>query len=207
MANNFDDVAQNWDANSLRTDLAIHVIDEIKKNVTLNKNMHVLDYGTGTGLILMGIQPFVASITGMDNSQGMLDVLNEKITSAKIHNVKFKQHNIETDELGTDLYDLIVSNMTLHHISDTADFLRKTFKALKNGGTLCVTDLETEDGTFHQNHDFSVKHLGFNKQDLKKLLEKQDFQSSNVYTYYSIRKLSEPGEKQYPVFIAVAKKN
>lgn len=206
MANNFDDVAKNWDANSLRQDLAQHAIDEIKKNVNLHSEMNVLDYGTGTGLVLLGIQPYVAKITGMDNSQGMLDVLTEKISAAKIENVTLQKHNIETEEIGNNNYDLIVSNMTLHHISDTFVFLNKAFNALKKGGTLCIMDLETEDGTFHQNIDMSVHHLGFDKQYIKDLIEKTGFISGNVSTYYSIRKPTEPGEKLYPVFIAVATK-
>lgn len=204
MANNFDLVAQEWDANPLRIELAQHVIAEIKKNVTLHAKMDVLDYGTGTGLILLGIQPDVANITGMDSSQGMLDVLKEKISAANIKNVTLQKHNIETEELGINKYDLIVTNMTLHHISNTSDFLEKACKALKTGGILCITDLETEDGTFHQNIDLSIKHLGFDKQVLENLIDQKRFSTSKVYTYYSIKKPTETEEKEYPVFIAVA---
>ena len=206
MANNFDTVAKEWDANPLRKKIAQHVITEIKKNVKLHSKVEALDYGTGTGLILLGIQPYIASITGMDNSQGMLDVLQEKLTTANIKNASLFQHNIETNDLGKDKFDLIVSSMTLHHIADTSDFFKKAFDALKSGGKICIADLETEDGSFHQNQDMSVKHLGFDIQIIKTLIDKIGFASCKVYPFFSIKKETDTGVKTYPLLMAVATK-
>ncbi len=200
---NFDTLANEWDNNPRRTKLAKKAVVEIKKNIKLNKNMNVLDYGTGTGLILLGLQLDVKFITGMDNSQGMLNVLQQKLDNAKITNVKLKNHDIDKEQLPENKYDLITINMALHHIEDINNFTKKAYKSLKKGGYISITDLVTEDGTFHSNND-GVKYFGFNIKKLATILEKNKLNIKYHYIYNEIEKLEI--NKKFPIFILIAKK-
>jgi ubiquinone/menaquinone biosynthesis C-methylase UbiE len=47
----------------------------------------VLDYGAGTGLLTLNLQPQVAAIVAMDSSAGMLEKVTEKLHAAGIRNV------------------------------------------------------------------------------------------------------------------------
>ena len=45
--------------------------------------MDVLDFGCRTGLLTLALQPHVRTITAVDSSQGMLDVLDTKNPGAE----------------------------------------------------------------------------------------------------------------------------
>ena len=56
------------------------------------------------------------------------------------------------------------------------DFFEKSFKALKNGGYLCINDLEKEDGTFHKKHNNEgVFHCVFTQEELEEIAKKVGF--------------------------------
>ena len=78
----FEAVASRWDSNPGRVKIAHDVASTIMREVKLSPQMDVLDYGCGTGLLAMHLQPFVNSVTGADNSPAMLEVLTEKISIA-----------------------------------------------------------------------------------------------------------------------------
>ena len=56
----------------------------IMSEVQLNGDMDVLDFGCGTGLVTLQLQPRVRTITGADTSHAMLDVLKAKIAERKL---------------------------------------------------------------------------------------------------------------------------
>lgn len=197
----FDKIASQWDSNPKRIMLAEKAVSEILKNANLNSNSVALDYGTGTGLILLGLQPHVKHITGMDVSAGMLAVLKKKTEDAKLTNIEILQHNIENEKLPENSYDLVTINMALHHVENTKDFAQKAFETLKNGGKICITDLCTEDGTFH-NDNTGVKHFGFNRLELAEIFKNNGFKIKANYVYNKISK----NNKDYEIFILTAEK-
>ncbi len=76
----FDAKANEWDKKTRRIQLAKDVVSSIVKYAKPEKNIDIADFGTGTGLILLGLSEYAESMTGgYDSSQGgMLDVLAEK---------------------------------------------------------------------------------------------------------------------------------
>ncbi len=85
---NFDQEAATWDEEPRRVKLVFDIADAILQAVALTPNMDVLDFGCGTGLLTLRLQPFVRSITGVDSSQGMLDVLKMKVERDHFSNVR-----------------------------------------------------------------------------------------------------------------------
>ena len=75
----FDKEAASWDENPARVKVVKDIFEAIVRQVTITSDMDVLDFGCGTGLLSLQLQPFVRSVTGMDSSQGMLDVLKQKV--------------------------------------------------------------------------------------------------------------------------------
>ena len=78
----FDEAARDWDNEPRRVALMRAIGEAILREAKPTSDMDVLDYGCGTGLIGLFLLPHVHSVTGADNSPGMLKVLREKIAPA-----------------------------------------------------------------------------------------------------------------------------
>ena len=112
----FDKEAAQWDEKPQRLKLAQDVVDAIVKTSDLSKKMDVLDFGCGTGLVTLLLQPHVGNIFGADSSIGMISILEDKIKHQGLHNVRTQLVDFEKGERLAGMYDLIVSNMTVHHV-------------------------------------------------------------------------------------------
>ena len=118
----FDKEAASWDTLP-RVKLAEDVSRAIMRNLTLKSDMDILDFGCGTGLVSMILRRKVRSVTGVDSSQGMLDVFNEKVSRGSISNVKTFRLDLDKGELLPGSYHLVTTNMSLHHIKDIKSLL------------------------------------------------------------------------------------
>jgi len=202
----FDEASKSWDSNQRRQKLAEGVFSSIKKNVNLNKEMRALDFGCGTGLVSLRLQPFVKEIVGADSSRGMLEVFEEKIASANLNNAKTLY--LEDGNLSalSGSYDLIVSSMTLHHIKDLEGLFLKFADLLKDGGFLCLADLDSDDGLFHEDNA-GVYHYGFDRRDLISLLERSGFTYFKDLTAAEVEKEIPSGQRRiFSIFLIICRK-
>jgi ubiquinone/menaquinone biosynthesis C-methylase UbiE len=198
---NFDERAKDWDADPMKVERARVVADAIHAALPFESGTCALEYGCGTGLLSFALQPYLSSITLVDTSQGMLDVLAEKIKAAGVTNMTPVRLDLSTDPLPVARYHVIYSLMTLHHIPDTDVILRKFFMLLEPGGHLFIADLEQEDGSFHDAGVTGVHH-GFDRADLKMLAEAAGFGNVHFARTYEIKKKGQ----SYPLFLMTAKK-
>lgn len=202
---NFDSRAKTWDENPTKTALAQAVARAIRAQVALDPQMSALEYGCGTGLLSFALREQLGHITLADSSSGMLAVLEEKIASGAVANMSALKLDLASDPLPRERFDLVYSQMTLHHIDDTDALLRALHALLKSPGTLCLADLDSEDGSFH-GADFTG-HRGFDRQTLQRQATAAGFRNIRFSTAFTIRKAETPdSEKDYPVFLLVAEK-
>jgi ubiquinone/menaquinone biosynthesis C-methylase UbiE len=155
-----------------RVKLANDIAATISKEIPLTYDMDVLDYGCGTGLLTLQLQPIVHSVTGIDSSQGIIDVLKGKIDKQNLTNVKTQYLDAEKCSHLEGTYHMIVSSMTLHHIKLIRPLLDQFYRILVPSGYLCIADLDLDDGQFHSNND-GVFHFGFDRRLLR-----QDFKNA-----------------------------
>lgn len=203
---NFDALAAQWDQNPAPVRIAHDVGEAIVRELAPTRDMDVLDFGCGTGLVTLRLQPLVRTITGADSSQGMLDKLREKCAQQGITNVRTQLVDFENNGRVQGTFDLIVSSMTLHHVKDTGALVRHWFDLLRPDNRLCFADLDTEDGTFHSDNT-GVFHKGFDRETLKRLLVQTGFRDVRDITATRIvRDVEGKGKKEFPVFLIIAKK-
>lgn len=199
----FDERAKDWDKKQTTLDKTDACIDNIKKYLDFSKIKNILDYGCGTGLVAFALKNDSNEVLGLDSSNGMVEEFNTKAKTKNLTNIKAQKHDILSDDLPKDSFDLIISSMSLHHIENLEIFFEKSFKALKNGGYICINDLEKEDGTFHAKHNNAgVYHFGFSKDELINICKKigfSDFVFEIVYIY-------ERENGSFPIFNFIAKK-
>lgn len=201
----FDAAAASWDEEPRRVQLALDVAEAIRREVPLRPDMEALDYGCGSGLVTLGLQPLVKRITGADSSQGMLDVLRRKVEAGGIANVETKLLDLEQMESLGGSYDLIVSSMTLHHVGDVAALIGELVEGLRPGGWLALADLEQEDGSFHDDAT-GVLHHGFARDFFGSEFAKNGLGNVSIVTAATIEKARPEGKRRYNVILGVGKK-
>jgi len=91
----FDKEAAQWDANPGRVKLANEVADAVIREAKPAKDQDVLDFGCGTGLVTLRLQPLVRSIIGMDSSRGMLAALQDKVKRGGLTNIRTSFMDLE----------------------------------------------------------------------------------------------------------------
>jgi 2-polyprenyl-3-methyl-5-hydroxy-6-metoxy-1,4-benzoquinol methylase len=202
----FDAAAAHWDEEPRRVKLGQEVAGAIRREVPLTPEMAALDYGCGSGLVTLGLQAYVASITGADSSQGMLAVLEEKVRERGVANVDTAFIDLERQGFDRS-YDLIVSSMTMHHVEDVAALIASLVQRLNPGGWLAIADLETEDGSFHEDLT-GVLHHGFSRELLRSEFEACGLQQVRVVSAATMEKTDKVcgARRLYPVILAVGTK-
>jgi len=175
----------------------------------VGKPANALEFGCGTGLVTTRIAPHCLQLTAVDSSREMLRMLGEKIAASAIANVTPLHLDFSRPEEAAGLdrdYDFVYSSMTLHHIPDTASFLRELIGHMSPGGALAIADLDAEDGLFHNDATEKVHH-GFDRTELQALLESAGFAGVSFMTAHIIEKKNREGNlKNYPVFLVTAVK-
>ncbi len=202
----FNAEAATWDENPGRVKMAQDVARAIREMIPIRPDMDVLDFGCGTGLLTLQLQPGVRSVTGVDSSQGMLDILDRKISDRGLKNVKTRLADTERGGVLDGKYDLVVSSMTFHHIRDIRPLLGQFARILKPSGLLCVADLDPDGGRFHDDNT-GVFHAGFDRCLLCKELENAGFESvRNRTAAIIIKPVPGGGSSALTVFLLTGKK-
>jgi len=202
---NFDERAEEWDSDPKKVERAYAVADKIRNAVPLSTNMNALEYGCGTGLLSFALQADLGRITLADTSQGMLDVLREKITASSVTNMHPVRLDLSVDPLPAEKYDITYSLMVLHHIHDARGILSKFYEILEPNGYLLVADLDKEDGSFHTDGSPDV-HEGFSQSELQKWVEEVGFGDVKFSTGYELKKGVDGKEKTFSIFLMVTQK-
>lgn len=203
---NFDKESATWDQEPRRLKLATDIARAIVQAAQPNRNMDALDFGCGTGLLTLELQPAVRSITGIDSSPGMLDMLKSKVQSRQLPNVSACCLDLAMGAALPGTYDLVVSSMTLHHIKDIGPLLNKLSRALRLGGHLCIADLDPEGGQFHGNND-GVFHFGFPEAELRQAFAQAGLTDVRYRTAAEVSKPDAGGrERLFTVFLMTGRK-
>ena len=201
----FDKEAATWDTPP-RVKLAGDVSKAMLGRLQLTKEMDVLDFGCGTGLVTLPFNTLVHSITGVDSSKGMLDVFESKARKQRVDNVKTRYLDLTKGDVVGDHYHAVVSSMTLHHVKDTQKLLEHFYGALLPGGQIAIADLDEEGGSFHDNND-GVFHLGFNREKLGRLFAEIGFTDVQFTTAAQMKKTGADGkDRVFDVFLVTGLK-
>jgi ubiquinone/menaquinone biosynthesis C-methylase UbiE len=203
--NEFDTKAADWDKNLMHWDRSVSIVNEIKKLIPLNKEMKAMEYGAGTGIASFLMKDYLNSIVLMDNSAEMVKIMNKKITDSGVKNMTALNFDLEHNEYKDGTFNLIFTQMVLHHVSDIEIIIKRFFGLLNPGGYLAIADLTPEDGSFHDKG--FIGHNGFDTDELSGTLQRFGFSGVKSKICFTIeRKNSESETKRFEVFLMTAKK-
>lgn len=190
----FAQKAKNYDDKKSRTENVDNIAQTIIQENSLSNDMHILDFGSGTGLLTSQIAPFVNEITAVDVSKSMTEVLK-----SKKEQIACKLNIVELDLTKEKLakkFDGIISSMTIHHIKDVTSLFTIFYELLDQNGFIAIADLDKEDGNFHS-EDTGIHHFGFDRNQFMDIANNAGFKNLKIQTANVIHK--ESGN--YPVFL------
>lgn len=182
--------------------LARAVAETIINEVHPAASQKSLDFGCGTGLVTLALAPLVGEMTAADSSPGMLEQLIAKLAASGIANVR--PVLLPHDGVGelVDRFDLVVSSMTMHHIRDVAALIRSFHGMLAPHGRLCIADLATEDGSFHDDPT-GIQHHGFSVAEMEGWFTAAGFTSIRTVPVMEITKQRGDRENSYRVNLTI----
>jgi 2-polyprenyl-3-methyl-5-hydroxy-6-metoxy-1,4-benzoquinol methylase len=198
----FDAKAREWD-DAAKIERARRVADAIAGEVPGLARARVLEYGAGTGLLGFALRGRVAHVTLADSSREMLAVAREKVAASGATDVSVVELDLTTGSPPAGRFDVVCSLLVLHHVPDTANILRTFHGMLPPGGVLCVSDLDAEDGSFHDAAEHGHVHHGFDRGALGRALAEAGFAGARFRTVGEVEKPPGSG-RRYPLFLATA---
>jgi len=195
----FEEKAEGFDGQKSITQNVDNIGQTILKNQSFSKYMRIMDFGSGTGLLLSQIAPFVGEITAVDISASMIAVLKSKRDKidCKLEILKLDL----TKEILNKKFEAIISSMTIHHVADVQGIFNKFYSLLNHNGTIAIADLDKEDGSFHS-EDTGVFHNGFDRDEFLSIAKNAGFRDLKIQTASVIEKPTG----NYPVFLLTGKK-
>jgi cyclopropane fatty-acyl-phospholipid synthase-like methyltransferase len=195
----FSHKADIYDKDTKRVSNVDNIANSIINNIALDQSMRLMDFGSGTGLLLERIAPYVSKITGVDVSSSMNSELLKKIESLPCE-LEVVEADLATEDL-SDEYDGIISSMTMHHIEHIEPMFSKFYSHVRAGGFIAISDLDLEDGSFHT-EDTGVHHFGFDRDAIIDAAKKANFQNIKILD----ASIVEKPHGKYPVFLLTAVK-
>jgi ubiquinone/menaquinone biosynthesis C-methylase UbiE len=132
----FDRIAPSYDswAGGQHERVAARLVDVAAPQ----KGEHVLDVGTGTGLVAHLVAPRVSpgSVIGIDLSDHMLAIARSKMSK----NVQFLGMAAERLVFKPETFDLVTMGEALAYLGDPSDALAEAHRVLRAGGRLAVSN-------------------------------------------------------------------
>lgn len=142
--NTFNTVAAGYDSKAMRYFPESAAL--VPSFLELKGDEHVLDVGTGTGLVALALSNVLprGHVTAIDMSSGMLSQATAKKSSLGIDNIRFMEMDMTALEFPDNHFDAAASAFSIFFINDMEKQLSHIMSKVRNGGTVIVTTFSAE---------------------------------------------------------------
>jgi demethylmenaquinone methyltransferase / 2-methoxy-6-polyprenyl-1,4-benzoquinol methylase len=142
----FDEIAGTYDGLNKFLSMGIDVYwrNQLLKNLPCKNNIKALDLACGTGdvPIVLAQSKYIDSIVGMDLSQEMINIGQNKIRKKNLtEKVKLNHGDATSLPQADSSIDLVTISFGIRNFSDSDKSLREINRVLTPGGRLLITEL------------------------------------------------------------------
>ena len=116
------------------------VAAELRRRLPAQRNIELLDVGTGTGRLLELLSPHIGRGTGIDLSRDMLAVARANLLRAGAGNCLVRQADMYRLPWTEPQFDLVTIHHVLHYAEDPAAAVAEAARLLRLGGRLLIVD-------------------------------------------------------------------
>lgn len=157
----FSGIAGNWD-----TIRSLHYPNEAIERALLDLAgqgpfERVIDFGTGTGRMLILFAPLSREAEGIDLSHHMLTVARANLEQAGISGARVRQGDVTSVPFEANCADLVIIHQVLHFMDAPGKVIAEASRVLKPGGRLLVVDFAAHDLEFlrteHGHHRLGMR--------------------------------------------------
>jgi SAM-dependent methyltransferase len=154
----------------------------------IKKGDVVIDLGSGAGndaFIARNETGETGKVIGIDFTPAMIERARKNAEARGVHNVEFRQGDIEKMPVTSNIADVIVSNCVLNLVPNKDSVFKEIFRALKPGGHFSISDVVLEGGLPKQIKDAAEMYAGciagaIQKQDYLDLIKANGFVNTTV---------------------------
>jgi len=135
--------AASWDHGACSNPGLVKVVERVLSEADPCPETSAVDLGCGSGQVTLALAKHCRTVLGVDVSQEMIDLLQDKAKRDGISNIEGRAMPIERLSLPEDSVDLVVSNYAMHHLRDKDKQIavHEAFKWLRPGGVLVIGDM------------------------------------------------------------------
>jgi ubiquinone/menaquinone biosynthesis C-methylase UbiE len=123
------------------------ITERLLRNAGVDAGMRVLDWGCGAGDVSMLAAELVGtsgSVVGIDRSQEVLNVAEERVREAGLRQISFVRASVE--EFSSDeAFDLVIGRYILVHQPESVVLLRNAARLVRPGGALAFHEVRMSD--------------------------------------------------------------
>jgi len=145
--------ATNYDTRAKKSQKAYQTIITFIKNET-STEMDILDMGTGTGEIPIGICSNVKSINAIDFSPEMIRIAHKKANKKGIKNISFLVKDSNQLDFRDNSFDVILIINLLHVVPKPENIINEAKRLIKKEGKIIVV-------TFLNNENLKSKLISY----------------------------------------------
>jgi arsenite methyltransferase len=142
VAKEFDRAAEGYDDSRIVRSYQRRTQALALNGMYIEKGMHVLDLGCGTGTATLEIASRLEGtgrVVGLDLSEKMLEQARRKLAELEYTNVEFVLQSASALDYTGD-FDYVLSTNAFHHFVGKKEVFSRIHKSLKPGGVLVIQD-------------------------------------------------------------------